>query len=136
MPLKLRHPPILCSAIVAITLLNYASTSETFAERSAGDRARTVAVAIDAGKGRDGLQSPVVKNLHDAAIAEIIARTGARNGDLLFFGADKARIVNDAMGALQTETIEHVFAMRKVLTSDQRKRFDDKIGQALTADAE
>jgi Spy/CpxP family protein refolding chaperone len=43
---------------------------------------------------------------------------------------------HDAMGALQTETIEHVFAMRKVLTADQRKRFDDKIGQALTADAE
>lgn len=43
---------------------------------------------------------------------------------------------HDAMGALQTETIEHVFAMRKVLTPDQRKRFDDKIGQALTADAE
>ncbi len=55
----------------------------------------------DAGKGRDGLQSPVVKNLHDAAIAEIIARTGARNGDLLFFGADKAKIVNDAIGALR-----------------------------------
>lgn len=43
---------------------------------------------------------------------------------------------HDAMGALQTETIEHVFAMRKVLTTDQRKRFDDKIGQALTADTE
>lgn len=43
---------------------------------------------------------------------------------------------HDAMGALQTETIEHVFAMRKVLTPDQRKQFDDKIGQALTADAE
>ena len=55
----------------------------------------------DAGKGRDGLQSPVVKNLHDAAIAEVSARTGARNGDLLFFGADKAKIVNDAIGALR-----------------------------------
>ena len=43
---------------------------------------------------------------------------------------------HDAMGELQAETIEHVFAMRKVLTPDQRKRFDDKIGQALTADAE
>jgi aspartyl-tRNA synthetase len=50
----------------------------------------------DAGKGREGLQSPVVKNLHDGAIAEIIARTGARNGDLIFFGADKAKVVNDA----------------------------------------
>ena len=55
----------------------------------------------DAVKGRDGLQSPVVKNLHDGAIEQIIAKTGARNGDLLFFGADKAKIVNDAIGALQ-----------------------------------
>ncbi|HRD98479.1 MAG TPA: aspartate--tRNA ligase [Rubrivivax sp.] len=55
----------------------------------------------DAGKGREGLQSPVVKNLHDAALAEIIARTGARNGDVIFFGADKAKVVNDAMGALR-----------------------------------
>ncbi|MFN9746577.1 MAG: aspartate--tRNA ligase [Betaproteobacteria bacterium] len=55
----------------------------------------------DAGKGRDGLQSPIVKNLHDAAIAEVIARTGCRNGDLLFFGADKAKVVNDAIGALR-----------------------------------
>jgi aspartyl-tRNA synthetase len=55
----------------------------------------------DAGKGREGLQSPVVKNLHDAALNEIIARTGARNGDVIFFGADKAKVVNDAMGALR-----------------------------------
>ncbi len=55
----------------------------------------------DAGKGREGLQSPIVKNLHDAAIAEIIARTGCRNGDLIFFGADKAKVVNDALGALR-----------------------------------
>jgi aspartyl-tRNA synthetase len=55
----------------------------------------------DAGKGREGLQSPVVKNLHDAALNEVIARTGARNGDIIFFGADKAKIVNDAIGALR-----------------------------------
>jgi aspartyl-tRNA synthetase len=52
-------------------------------------------------KGRDGLQSPIVKNLHDAALAEILARTGAEDGDILFFGADKAKIVNDALGALR-----------------------------------
>lgn len=52
-------------------------------------------------KGREGLQSPIVKNLHDAAIAEILARTGAQNGDLLFFGADKAKVVNDSIGALR-----------------------------------
>mgnify|MGYP003341144313 CR=1 FL=1 len=40
-------------------------------------------------KGRDGLQSPIVKNLHDAAIAEILKRTEARDGDIIFFGADK-----------------------------------------------
>ena len=52
-------------------------------------------------KGKDGLQSPIVKNLHDKAIAEILTRTGAQNGDILFFGADKAKIVNDAIGALR-----------------------------------
>jgi len=52
-------------------------------------------------KGRDGLQSPIVKNIHDAAIAEMLARTGAQDGDILFFGADRAKVVNDAMGALR-----------------------------------
>ena len=55
----------------------------------------------DASKGREGLQSPIVKNLHDAAIAEILKRTGAQNGDLVFFGADKSKIVNDSIGALR-----------------------------------
>jgi len=44
-----------------------------------------------------------VKNLHDKAIAEILARTGAASGDLIFFGADKAKVVNDAMGALRVK---------------------------------
>ena len=52
-------------------------------------------------KGRDGLQSPIVKNIHDAALAEIMKRTGAQDGDILFFGADKAKIVNDAIGNLR-----------------------------------
>ncbi len=55
----------------------------------------------EAAKGRDGLQSPIVKNIHDAAIAEILQRTGAQDGDLLFFGADKEKVVNDAIGALR-----------------------------------
>src|SRR6476620_10504549 len=55
----------------------------------------------DVGKGREGLQSPVVKNLHDQALNEVLVRTGAASGDLLFVGADKATIVNDAMGALR-----------------------------------
>ena len=48
-----------------------------------------------------GLQSPIVKNLHDKALAEVLARTGAQDGDLIFFGADKAKVVNDAIGALR-----------------------------------
>ncbi|MCI3204226.1 MULTISPECIES: aspartate--tRNA ligase [Pandoraea] len=52
-------------------------------------------------KGRDGLQSPIVKNLHDAAIASILERTGAQDGDIIFFGADKAKVVNDGIGALR-----------------------------------
>ena len=55
----------------------------------------------DVTKGREGLQSPIVKNIHDAAIAEILKRTGAANGDLIFFGADKSKIVNDSIGALR-----------------------------------
>jgi aspartyl-tRNA synthetase len=48
-----------------------------------------------------GLQSPIVKNIHDKAIAEVLARTGAQDGDLIFFGADKEKVVNDAIGALR-----------------------------------
>jgi aspartyl-tRNA synthetase len=57
----------------------------------------------DAAAGREGLQSPVVKNLHDRALAEILERTGAASGDLIFFGADKAKVVNDAIGALRVK---------------------------------
>jgi len=55
----------------------------------------------DMANGREGLQSPIVKFLPDAALTHILDRTGARNGDLIFFGADAARIVNDALGALR-----------------------------------
>ena len=57
----------------------------------------------DVAQGREGLQSPIVKNLHDAAIAAILERSGAQNGDILFFGADKAKVVNDAIGALRVK---------------------------------
>ncbi len=57
----------------------------------------------DISKGAAGLQSPIVKNLTDEAIRQILERTGAKNGDLIFFGADKARIVNDALGALRNK---------------------------------
>jgi len=52
-------------------------------------------------KGREGLQSPIVKNLSDAALNAIVERSGAKDGDLIFFCADKAKIVNDALGALR-----------------------------------
>ena len=52
-------------------------------------------------KGRDGLQSPIVKFLSDAAVAGILERTGAQDGDVVFFGADSAKVVNDALGALR-----------------------------------
>jgi aspartyl-tRNA synthetase len=57
----------------------------------------------DAGKGNEGLQSPIVKNLHEAALKTIIERTGAQSGDLIFFGADKTKVVNDALGALRVK---------------------------------
>jgi aspartyl-tRNA synthetase len=52
-------------------------------------------------KGREGLQSPILKFLSDEAINGILERTGAVDGDLIFFGADKAKIVNDSLGALR-----------------------------------
>ncbi len=51
----------------------------------------------------EGLQSPIVKFLPDDVLAAILERTGAANGDVIFFGADRAKIVNDAMGALRTK---------------------------------
>ena len=72
----------------------------------------------DAAKGREGLQSPIVKNLHDAAIGEIIARTGACNGDLIFFGADKAKVVNDALGALRVKIGHSEFGRTHELFDD------------------
>ncbi len=57
----------------------------------------------DPGKGREGLQSPILKFLPDSVVAEILRRTGAEGGDVIFFGADKARIVNDALGALRVK---------------------------------
>jgi aspartyl-tRNA synthetase len=73
----------------------------------------------DAGKGRDGLQSPIVKNLHDGALGQLLARTGARNDDLLFFGADKAKVVNDAIGALRVKIGHSEFGRKNGLFVDQ-----------------
>jgi aspartyl-tRNA synthetase len=52
-------------------------------------------------KGKEGLQSPIVKFLSDEAVKGILERTGAQDNDLIFFGADSAKVVNDALGALR-----------------------------------
>ena len=57
----------------------------------------------DRARGRDGLQSPIVKNLHDRALAAVLERTDAQDGDLIFFGADRTKVVNDALGALRVK---------------------------------
>jgi aspartyl-tRNA synthetase len=54
-------------------------------------------------KGREGMQSPIVKNLSDAALAAIVGRSGAKDGDLMFFGAGRNKVVNDALGALRAK---------------------------------
>jgi len=73
----------------------------------------------DIAAGREGLQSPIVKNLHDKAIAEILARTGAASGDLIFFGADKAKVVNDAMGALRVKVGHSEFGRARGLVQGE-----------------
>ncbi|MEO5703198.1 MAG: aspartate--tRNA ligase, partial [Gammaproteobacteria bacterium] len=55
----------------------------------------------DATQGRDGLQSPILKYFPDDVIAAVLARTAAKSGDLIFFGADRAKIVSEALGALR-----------------------------------
>ncbi len=57
----------------------------------------------DIAQGRDGLQSPILKFLPDAAVEAILSRTGAKDGDLIFFGADKTKVVNEALGALRVK---------------------------------
>jgi aspartyl-tRNA synthetase len=57
----------------------------------------------DAAAIPEGLQSPIVKNIHQQALTALIERTGAQSGDLIFFGADKTKVVNDAMGALRVK---------------------------------
>ncbi|HVL75178.1 MAG TPA: aspartate--tRNA ligase, partial [Noviherbaspirillum sp.] len=69
-------------------------------------------------KGRDGLQSPIVKNIHDAGLAAILEKTGAQDGDLIFFGADKAKVVNDAIGALRVKIGHSEFGRKNGLFED------------------
>ncbi len=62
-------------------------------------------------KGRDGLQSPILKFLPDSAVDGILERTGAKDGDLIFFGADKTHVVNEALGALRVKVAEDLDLM-------------------------
>ena len=73
----------------------------------------------DVERGREGLQSPIVKNLHEGALGQLLARTGACNGDLIFFGADKAKVVNDAIGALRVKIGHSDFGRDKGLFEDR-----------------
>jgi aspartyl-tRNA synthetase len=66
---------------------------------------------------RLGLQSPIVKNLHDEALGAILQRTQARAGDLIFFGADRSRVVNDSLGALRTKIGHSEFGRRQGLSA-------------------
>lgn len=72
----------------------------------------------DKEKGSAGLQSPIVKNLSDEALSAILERTGAQNGDLIFFGADKSSIVNDAMGSLRVKIGHSEFGKKNGLLDE------------------
>jgi aspartyl-tRNA synthetase len=60
----------------------------------------------DIDQGREGLQSPILKFLPDHAISEILRRTGAQSGDLIFFGADQEKVVNESLGALRIKVAQ------------------------------
>ncbi len=68
---------------------------------------------------REGLQSPITKNLHEKALTAILERTGAQNGDIIFFGADKAKIVNDAIGALRLKIGHSEFGKNNGMFEDR-----------------
>ena len=76
-------------------------------------------------KGRDGLQSPIVKFLDEAAVQGILERTGAVDGDLVFFGADRAKVVNDALGALRLKVGEDLKLATERLAAAVGSRFPD-----------
>src|SRR5690625_1095850 len=97
----------------------------------------------DAASIPSGLQSPIVKNIHDQALQAIVQRTGAQDGDLIFFGADKASIVNDAMGALRVKIGHSDFGREHNLFQDGWKplwiidfpmfEYDDEDGRYYAA---
>jgi aspartyl-tRNA synthetase len=62
----------------------------------------------ESARGRDGLQSPIIKFMSDAALSGIVTRCGAADGDLIFFGADSAKVVSDALGALRLKVAQEL----------------------------
>ncbi len=74
---------------------------------------------IDLAKGRDGMQSPIVKNIHDDALTALLKKTAAQNGDIIFFGADKEKIVNDAIGNLRIKIGHSEFGKKAGLFEDR-----------------
>ncbi|OUT96800.1 MAG: aspartate--tRNA ligase [Betaproteobacteria bacterium TMED41] len=72
----------------------------------------------DLNKGRGGLQSPIVKNISDVALKNILSRCGAKNRDLIFFGSDKPKIVNDSLGALRNKIGASDFGKKTGLFED------------------
>jgi aspartyl-tRNA synthetase len=75
----------------------------------------------DISKGREGLQSPIVKLLHDKALQEVLTRTGAKSGDIIFFGADKEKVVNDALGNLRNRVGHSEFGQKHGLSVKEWK---------------
>jgi aspartyl-tRNA synthetase len=74
---------------------------ESYVKKQFGAKGLAYIKVNDASKGREGLQSPILKFLPDAALSAIMQRTGAQTGDMVFFGADQAKIVNDTLGTLR-----------------------------------
>ena len=97
------------SRVVALKVPNGASLSRkniddyTKYVSNFGAKGLAYIKVIDAEQGIDGLQSPIIKFLPPETVIELVKRVDASAGDLIFFGADKARIVNDAMGALRVK---------------------------------
>ena len=79
----------------------------------------------DVAKGREGLQSPIIKFLSDAAVGGILARTGAQDNDLIFFGADSAKVVNDSIGALRLKVGQDLKLVRGRLAAAVGRRLPD-----------
>ena len=71
----------------------------------------------DLSQGRNGLQSPIVKNIDEKALNQILEKTKVRTGDILFFGAGSQKVVNDSLGALITKIGHSDFAKENNLLS-------------------